>query len=318
MQKPAELQQALREAITYASRYTKDGQVASYIPELCKTNPSALEACISLPDSSICEIFNTGRTKTRFTIQSISKVIALILALQTQGIEYVFSKVGMEPSGDPFNSLMKLETSDERPFNPLINTGAIVTTSMINSEISFKEILAFSGELLGDADISLNEAVYLSENLHSARNRSLAYLLASKGLMTSDVDQSLDLYLRMCSMESNAAGLAHMGLVLSSGGVDPVSGKQLIEGWIVRVVQTLMMTCGMYDGSGEFAVRVGIPSKSGVGGGIVACTRQGFGIGIYGPALDSKGNSIGGIRILEYLSFFLNLHGFAQDSDWKF
>lgn len=313
----AKLQRALQEAVCYAGHYTKGGQVASYIPELGKAAPSALEVCVALPDGSLFEASNTGGG-TRFTIQSISKVISLILALKTRGVDFVFSRVGMEPTGDPFNSLMKLETASERPFNPLINTGALVTASMIHNEISFEEITAFTRRLCGDPDAGLNDAVYHSENRHSTRNRSLVYLLASKGLVTGDVDQSLDLYLRMCSLQSSAAGLAHMGLVLACGGIDPVSGKRLVEGWIVRHVLTLMMTCGMYDGSGEFAVRVGIPSKSGVGGGIVSCTGQGYGIGVYGPALDSKGNSIGGIRILEHLSFFLNLHCFGKDSDWNF
>lgn len=216
-----DLSKILEEAIVYGSRSISGGKVATYIPELRKADPSMLEACLALPDGSVCTAANRGCRGNRFTIQSISNVLTLILALRLRGGEYVFSKVSMEPSGDPFNSWMKLETASERPFNPLINAGAIVTTSMIKDALSFAEIVKFAGVLLGDPELGLDEMVYHSENQHSARNRSLAYLLASKGLMTSDVDGSLDLYLRMCSLQSHAAGLAHMGLVLSSGGGGP-------------------------------------------------------------------------------------------------
>lgn len=306
-----ELRLTLNEAVSYAQKFTEKGLVASYIPELSKADKSAIEVCIALRDGTMCELINGDNPATRFTLQSISKVVALILALQKHGEDYVFSKVGMEPTGDPFNSLMKLETADEKPFNPLINAGAIVTAGMLIKDLSFDEIISFTSELLNDPDVSLNEAVFNSEKAHGSRNRALAYLLDSKGILAHDAAETVDLYFRLCSIDSTAAGLAHMGLVLSNGGVSPVSGKRLIDRRIVKCAQTLMMTCGMYDGTGEYALKVGIPSKSGVAGGIVSCTRQGFGIGVYGPSLDPKGNSIGGIHLLEYLSKELGLHYFG-------
>lgn len=162
-----------------------------------------------------------------------------------------------------------------------------------------------------DDGIVMDEKVYQSEMGHCARNRAIAYLLQSKGILENDVEKSLDLYIRMCSLSVTAESLAGLGLVLANSGIHPKTGERLLDRDAVRVVKTIMLTCGMYDGSGEFAVRVGIPSKSGVGGGILSVVEKRMGIGIYGPALDGKGNSIAGGHILEYLSDVLNLHMFA-------
>ena len=154
----------------------------------------------------------------------------------------------------------------------------------------------------------LFRSVFQSEWSHSARNRSLAYLLQSKGVITEDVEEVLKLYTQLCSLSVNADDLAILGLLLANGGVHPVTGRRFLQEEVVRTVVTIMLTCGMYDGSGEFAVRVGLPSKSGVGGGILSVVPGEMGIGVYGPSLDSKGNSAAGQKVLEYISRTEKLH----------
>ena len=241
-------------------------------------------------------------------------MISLAAALEVCGFDKVFAKVGMEPSGDAFNSLVKLDLTSNYPYNPMINSGAIAVASYLMPVVSFEEMLQFSKKLCLDAEIILDEKVFQSEMTHSARNRAIAYLLESKGIIESDVEKSLDLYVKMCSLGVTAKSLAGLGMVLAGGGIHPVTGERLLDADVVRVVKTIMLTCGMYDGSGEFAVHVGIPSKSGVGGGILSVVEKKMGIGIYGPALDQKGNSIAGGSMLRYLSEKLRLHMFAEES----
>lgn len=187
------------------------------------------------------------------------------------------------------------------------------TAGYLVPDVSFEDMLNYARRLCLDNDIVMDEKVFRSEMDHCARNRAIAYLLQSKGILESDVEKSLELYTRMCSLSVTAESLAGLGLVLSNGGRHPETGERLIDKYAVQVAKTIMLTCGMYDGSGEFAVRVGIPSKSGVGGGILAVVEKRMGIGIYGPALNEKGNSIGGSHVLEYLSKELNLHMFAAE-----
>ena len=255
---------------------------------------------------------SVGDTQVRFTIQSISKVITLAVALEKCGFYKVFEKVGMEPSGDAFNSLVKLDVSSDHPFNPMINSGAIAITSYLLPLVSFDDMLEITRQLCMDPDIVMDGNVYQSEMNHLSRNRAIAYLLESKGIIAMDsVQDTLDLYVRMCSLSVTAESLAGFGLVLAANGIHPVTGKRLLDENVVKVVKTIMLTCGMYDGSGEFAVHVGIPSKSGVGGGILSVVDHRMGIGIFGPSLDSKGNSIAGRHILRHLSKELNLHLFG-------
>lgn len=285
-----------------------EGAVASYIPELAKANPSNLGVCIRTADG---RTYEAGDFDIPFTMQSISKTFSLILALETAGFDYVFSKVGMEPTGDRFDSILQLELKDWRPFNPMINAGAIVTAGCIRSEKPFEAFLDLVRRLCGDPKIHLNESVYLSEKSTGTRNRSIAYLLKSDGVLDGEPEDVLDVYFRMCSVMVTARDLANYALVLSCGGVDPVTGERLLDPKIVKVVTTLMMLCGMYDESGEYAVNIGLPSKSGVGGGIVAVGNGEFGIGVFGPRLNKKGNSVGGEAILKTLSEELLLHTFA-------
>lgn len=302
------VQQVLDEALAYAASFVGEGSVATYIPELSKANPADLGVCMAAVGG---ECFHAGEWRRPFTIQSISKTIALILALQTSGYDKVFSRVGLEPTGDSFNSIVKLETRDAKPLNPMINAGAIATTGCILSNDPFALILKQTRRLCGSDDIKLNEAVFLSEKRAGMRNRSMAYWMKSENIIDGDVEELLDVYFRMCSMSVTTENLAHYAMILANDGVDPKNGERLIDSWIVRIVKTFMLTCGMYDGSGEFAIRVGMPSKSGVGGGILSTAEKSMGIAVYGPALDSRGNSVGGMRLLEYLSRKLSLHYFA-------
>lgn len=302
------MQKILEHALAIGRKYTSQGECASYIPELAKADKHSLGISIF---TTGMEVFSAGDTTTRFTIQSISKVISLIVALQTCGFNQVFEKMNMEPSGDAFNSLVKLDLASDRPFNPMINAGAITTANYLVPVVSFEEMMHYTRKICLDDGISLDRRVYQSEADHCARNRAIAYLLQSKGILENDVEKSLDLYVRMCSLAITAKSLAGLGIVLANGGLHPATGDRLIDPDVVKTVKTIMLTCGMYDGSGEFAVRVGMPSKSGVGGGILSVAEKKMGIGIYGPALDERGNSIAGRHMLEYLSEALGLHMFS-------
>ena len=302
-------QDLINEALETGRPYIKEGEVATYIPELGRADKNKLGISIFCRDGSR---FSCGDTKDRFSIQSISKVISLAVALEVCGFDMVFENVGMEPSGDAFNSLVKLDLTSDKPFNPMINAGAITTAGYLQPLVSFEDMLKYARKLCMDDGIVMDEKVYQSEMSHCSRNRAIAYLLQSKGILEADVEKSLDLYIRMCSLSVTAESLAGLGLVLANGGLHPETGTRMIDADAVRVAKTIMMTCGMYDGSGEFAVRVGIPSKSGVGGGILSVVEKQMGIGIYGPSLDTKGNSIGGQRMLEYLSKELKLHLFES------
>lgn len=301
------IEQVLEQAIAVGQPIAALGEVATYIPELGKADKEQLGICVFTKEG---ERFSVGDTQVRFSIQSISKVISLSVGLEICGFRKIFSRVGMEPSGDAFNSLIKLEGSNSHPYNPMINSGAIAVCSYLVEEISFEEMLELARKYCMDDGIVLDEKVYQSEMSHISRNRAIAYLLESKGVITSDVEKTLDFYVKMCSLSVTAESLAALALLLANGGVQPETGERLLKPETVRVVKTIMMTCGMYDGSGEFAVRVGIPSKSGVGGGILSVVDKRMGIGIFGPALDEKGNSIAGEHMLQYLSEKLGLHFF--------
>ena len=306
---PQDIDLMLQDALLCGRSFLSRGKVADYIPELAKADPSHLGISLILQDGTT---FHAGSWNVPFTMQSIAKTFSLILALETVGYEKVFSKVGMEPTGDCFDSIVQLESKQLPPFNPMINAGAIVTVSCIDLPDPFEAFLDLVRRLCFHDAIRLNEAVYLSEKRSGLRNRSIAYLLQSDHILEGDPEQILDRYFRMCSVEVTTEDLARYALILANDGLDPVTGRQMIDEWVVRIVKTLMLTCGMYDESGEFAVKAGIPSKSGVGGGIVAAAEQGMGIATYGPVLNKKGNSIGGIHMLEYLSGKLNLHSFAN------
>lgn len=301
----------LNEIVEINRRHTSNGNVASYIPDLGKACKEDLGICIIDKDN---KIYTAGEYDTKFTIQSVSKPIVLAMALMDNDWSHVFSKVGMEPSGDPFNSIMKLEMNDtKKPCNPMINAGAIVTTSLIKGDsVEEKEerMLNFFRKIAKNDKLSINYDVYNSEKRTGDRNRAMAYLLKNDGFIEGDVEEVLDLYFKQCSIEIDTVDLARIGINLATYGVDIETGERVLSESVSRMVKTFMVTCGMYDASGEFAIRVGIPAKSGVGGGILASVPNRMGIGVYGPSLDKKGNSIAGLRVLEDLSRMLKLNIF--------
>lgn len=301
------MENLLKELIDTNKVFCKDGKVADYIPELDKADINALGIYICELDGTE---YSAGDCNTRFTIQSISKIISLMLAILDNGEEYVFQKVGMEPSGDPFNSIRKLETSSrKKPYNPMINAGAIAVASMIkghDSREKFERLMAFAKKITEDDSLDVNYKIYIGESETGFRNRSMAYFLKGEGIIEGNVDEALEVYFKQCSIEGTAKTIAKLAKFLANDGILS-TGERVIPTRISRIVKTLMVTCGMYDSSGEYAVRVGLPSKSGVGGGICCVVPSKMGIGVYGPALDKRGNSLAGVNLLEDLSEELKL-----------
>lgn len=282
---------------------TEQGALADYIPALSKAHPDHLGVGIYDHEGNYYE---AGESMINFTIQSVSKPLVFLLALIEHGEEVVFNKVGKEPTGDPFNSIIRLETFGERkPLNPFINAGAISVVSLIKGVDNIEKIekiLSFIRLLADNEEINVDTSVFLSEKVTGDRNRSMIYFLKSIGNIDGNVNEILDLYFMQCAIKANCKDLARIGLILAHRGYDPIRKKQIVPKRCVQIVNALMTTCGMYDASGEFAVKVGIPAKSGVGGGILSLSPKNFGIGVYGPALDRKGNSIAGVEVLQELS----------------
>lgn len=284
----------------------KEGKVADYIPGLKNANKENFGICIMDNNNKISY---AGDYEKKFTIQSISKPLILMLAILDNEEDYIFSKIGMEPTGDPFNSIKKLETSFSKPFNPMINAGAIAVSSMIkgdSSEEKFNRVLDFIKKISENPNLDYDRDIYHGEKITGNRNRSMAYFMKNDGIIEGDVEEALDIYFKQCSILITAFDLAKIGLFLANNGVTS-SGERVVSIHTAKLVKSLMVTCGMYDGSGEFAVKVGIPAKSGVGGGILSLVPGKMGIGVYGPALDLKGNSIGGYALLEDISNLLSL-----------
>lgn len=284
-----------------------EGNVATYIPELAKANPDDFGVAVVGVDGNVYE---AGETSVEFTIQSISKAFVFGLAVETHGRDAVLKRVGVEPSGDAFNSL-ELRSS-RKPFNPMINAGAITDTGMVTGA-SVKERMKKILRLLSDAagrELRVDEGVYRSEKETGHRNRAIGHLLKNVDLIDGDVEEVLDLYFQQCSVLLNARDLATMGATLANLGTNPVTGKEVLSFDSVRDVLSVMFTCGMYDFAGEWAFRVGIPAKSGVGGGILAVINRQLGIGTYSPRLDSMGNSVRGIRLCTDLAEEMGLHVF--------
>ena len=297
-------QKIVDKALQTAREQIPKGAVADYIPELGLVDPDQLGICIyPLQGDKI----QAGDYETRFTMQSISKIVSLCVALELFGSDRLFEKVGAEPSGEAFNSLVELDLNSNKPYNPLINSGAIAVAGMLIEEVSFHDMLRFTRDLCDDDQIELNKRVYNSEMSTCARNRAIAYLLESKQIIESDVEDALRFYTKMCSLDITAVSLANFANRLANDGVGNITGKRYLSSETVRIVKTLMLTCGMYDGSGTYAIEVGIPTKSGVGGGLLAVSDKRAGIGVFGPSLDEKGNSIAGCYLLKEIANKLRL-----------
>lgn len=306
------MEKVLNDIIEKNRKYTEFGKVATYIPELKKAKKNDLGICIIDKDDNI---FTAGDVDKKFTIQSISKPILLSMILMENDYEYVNTKVGFEPSDNPFNSIVSIGNNDvKKPSNPMINSGAIVITSLIRGnsfEEKEKRMLDYFRKFSGNKNLEINNDVYLSEKLTGDRNRAMAYLLKSHGFIEGHVEEVLDLYFKQCSIEVDIKDLAMMGLNLSTDGYK-YGDECLITKEVAKTVKTVLFTCGMYDGSGEFAIKTGIPAKSGVGGGIMGSVPCTMGIGVYGPSLDEKGNSVAGTKVLEDLSRELDLSIFKN------
>ncbi|MGL4797798.1 MAG: glutaminase A [Cellulosilyticaceae bacterium] len=302
------MQELLQQALEQGKESIHLGSPASYIPELAKVEARDLGIyVVSLEGKE----YGVGDYETTFTIQSISKVLVLTLALLDNGPEKVFEKVGVEATGDPFNSIVKLELKSlQKPLNPMINAGAIATTALVqgkDGKEQIERILTFARKLADNENIKVNESVYQSELQTGDRNRSLAYFMKSTGVIEEEVEEVIQVYFKHCSIEMNCRDLARIGAIYANNGVSPITGEAIIPKSICRMALAIMTTCGLYDASGEFAVRVGIPSKSGVGGGMLSAVPYKMGIGCYGPAIDTKGNSVGSVEMLTYLSDVLDL-----------
>lgn len=273
----------------------KEGKVADYIPELSKMNPEALAFAVVDKNGDIISI---GDKDKKFTMQSISKVIALMIAVQENGEQYVFSKMGYYGTDKPFNHFANLETMG-KPLNPMMNAGAILTTTMISGEKeeASEKILNMVRYITKNPSINYNLVVYESEKETGHRNRGMFHLMKNTGLITGEENQ-LDNYFRQCAIELTAEDLAKIGYFFAHECTRYDGDITHKNSELSQLILSQMLTAGMYEFSGEYARTVGIPSKSGVGGGITVSVPKGIGIGVFSPALDAHGNSLAGYRMI--------------------
>lgn len=263
------------------------------------------------------EVHCAGDADMPFAIQSISKVFAYLLVLADHGREYVMTRVGVEPSGDSFNSIV-FDSRSRRPYNPMVNAGALVTADLVGGhDLAAKRgrILSIVRRCAANPTIDVDWDVFEREIHSDDRNRATAYLLRSQDMIDGEVEDVLSLYLQQCSMTVTSRDLAIMAATFANGGVNPVSGERVAERRHVRDVLSVMYTCGMYDFAGEWAFDVGVPAKSGVSGGIMAAVPGKLGIGVYSGGLDVHGNSVRGIEVCQEITGRLGLHLFASDED---
>jgi len=273
------------------------GQVASYIPELAKVSPAHFGMAVI---DGHGQVFSVGDAHVPFSIQSISKLFTLVMALQLEG-DRVWERVGREPSGTPFNSLVQLEAEAGRPRNPFINPGALVCTDILCTRYAVPEnaVVEFLRPLAGNKDIHYDRAVAASERRTSHRNAAMGHLMKAFGNLNNSVDDVLDAYCRHCAIEMSCVELARAVTFLAHGGSHPCGQGEILSTSMAKRLNALMLTCGTYDAAGDFAFRVGLPAKSGVGGGIVAVMPGECGVCVWSPALEPSGNSLAGSLALE-------------------
>jgi glutaminase len=286
----------------------RDGEVADYIPELANVNPDLFGICIVDLSGKVVE---AGDTAHLLSIQSISKPFMYGLALDRLGRDFVLGKVNVEPSGEAFNSIV-LDERTNRPFNPLVNSGAIATTDLVEGENFTERIKAMLGvfERFAGRPVFVDNATFMSERATGHRNRAIAHLMLNFDMIKDRVDETLELYFQQCSVLVNCRDLAVMAATLANAGVNPITGVRAIEANHVKDLLSIMFSCGMYDYAGEWAYTVGLPAKSGVSGGILAVVPGKFGIGVFSPRLDERGNSVRGISVCRELSQRFGLHPF--------
>ncbi len=302
------MQELLNKIAAELALETERGNVADYIPQLAHVDPSQFAISLATVDG---QRFSAGCATTPFSIQSISKVFTLTIALGKWG-DGLWSRVGREPSGDPFNSIVQLEHDSGKPRNPFINAGAIAIVDAImmghEPKETLAEILSFVRYIADDNSICFDHQVAASEMQHKDRNASLAHFMKAFGRLRHDVDKVLGTYFHQCAIAMSCEQLAHAGLFLASDGVNRPSDLRVVSPQRARRINSLMMMCGHYDASGEFAFRVGLPGKSGVGGGILAIAPGRGSLAVWSPGLDKYGNSLLGTRALEM---------FAQQTGWS-
>lgn len=290
-----------------------DGELADYIPELAQVDPTGFGLALSAADGYV---YQSGDAATEFTIQSISKPFTYALALDRAGAAAVDARIGVEPSGEAFNQI-SVDPDTKRPKNPMINAGAIAAVSLVpaaSAEERFALIQEYYSAFAGRR-LELDHDVYTSEKATGNRNRAIAYMLASFGVLDDDPDQVLDVYYRQCSLKVTAVDLARMAATLARSGVNPLTGRRVTDATVVRRTLSVMVTCGMYDGAGDWVSEVGLPAKSGVGGGVLAVLPGQLGIGTYSPLLDPKGNSVRSMMLCRRLSEELGLHFLTVSRD---
>ena len=300
--------QSYLESLHQSYANINEGEVANYIPELMKANPQWFGIALITVDG---HVYQVGDSRQSFTIQSISKAITYGIALEDNGIEAVLNKVDVEPSGEAFNSI-SLEPDTGRPRNPMINAGAIATVSLVRGDSpdeKFYRMLKCYERYLGRT-VSIDEDVYHSEKSTGHRNRAIAYLLRNSNIIERDTDEVLDVYFKQCSILVTCRDLAMIGVTLANNGVNPITGVRALNSHYVPKVLSVMSSCGMYDYSGAWVYEVGMPAKSGVGGGIVAVLPGQFGLAVFSPKLDERGNSSRGIAACKKISADFGLHMF--------
>src|SRR6478752_546839 len=284
----------------------KSGSVADYIPELAVVDPDSFAVCLATTDGYVYE---AGDSRKLFAIQSISKPFTYALALTDRGLAAVAEKVDVEPSGEPFNEI-SLDPITERPRNPMINAGAITCASLIagdSPEERFERLRKFYSSFAG-RDLSLDEDMFASEDRTGNRNRAIGYMLRSFGILDEDPQTTLAVYFRQCSIEVDCRDLSLMAATLADSGVNPVTDERVLEPALTERVLSVMTTCGMYNAAGDWVTEVGLPAKSGVGGGILAVLPGQIGLAVFSPRLDEHGNSVRGVQACRQLSKDLELH----------
>ena len=318
---PERVDQRLHELYERHAALGKDGIAKCYEPgreyvppELAGDAPAKFGISLCTLDG---ELHSAGDHAEPFALQSLSKVFVYALALEDHGRDHVLEHVGVEPSGDAFSSI-EFDERNNRPYNPMVNAGALVTTDLVSGKDSaekLERILALLRLYAGNDSLEVDWHTFEREMQTADHNRATAYLMRSQGMLSGDVESILALYLQQCSVTVSCRDLAVMAATLANGCVNPVTGKRVLSRDRVRDVLTVMYTCGMYDAAGQWAFEVGVPAKSGVSGGILAPIPGKMGLAVFSPGLDHHGNSVRGIRVCEEVSGRLGLHVFATEGE---
>jgi glutaminase len=287
----------------------QEGSLASYIPELANVDSKLF--AISITDTK-GKTISVGDTSVDFTMQSTSKPFMYGMVLETHGVDFVHTKVGIEPSGEAFNSIIELEKQTHLPFNPMINSGAIAIANQIQNlpaQTRVERVIEHFSNL-GNRKININEKVFDSEKTSAHRNRAIAHLLRHFNVIGDDIEETLDLYIKQCSISVNIENLSMMGAVLANQGQHPITNKQIFSEQNNRKILSLIFTCGMYDSAGKWAFNVGLPAKSGVSGAIVAIVPNKLAIAVYSPKIDSHGHSVRGQYLIQEFAKNMNFNLF--------